>query len=473
MLFNSTSFFMFLGLVLLLYYFMPKHWRKHFLLMVSYVFYGFWDWRFCFLILFSTLLDFVIGQKIHSTEDNRQRKQLLSISIIGNIGVLMFFKYFNFFTTSFIELTNTLGWQTSFVQLHLILPVGISFYTFQTLSYSIDIYRKKLEPTPSFSHFALFVAFFPQLVAGPIERARDLLPQLSTLRLPTRTQFKEGFIFITFGLMLKMIFADNAGHVVNLVFDNPQNHSTAELIIAPLLFLIQVYGDFAGYSLVARGVAKMLGVELMINFKQPLLSTNYTSFWRRWHISLYQWFREYLYIPLGGSRKGIVRTYLNILIIMTLLGLWHGSSWTFVIWGFLNGLILAFDKFWSDHIIQRKEVSPRFHFLQFPKIVLTVLTFSTTLIIFRSYSIPKTIDYFQQLFLFNDFSVSTRIGLTTAFVVGLIYIIDIFYEKFNGNAAFLLKIKPTTRYAILCAVWLVLAILLFSFQPETYYYYKF
>ena len=452
---------------------MPRHWKKHFLLMVSYIFYGFWDWRFCFLILFSTVLDFVIGQKIHATEDDTQRKRLLSISVIGNLGVLVFFKYFHFFTDSFIQLMNNLGWQADFIQLHLILPVGISFYTFQTLSYTIDIYRKKLQPTTSFSSFALFVAFFPQLVAGPIERARDLLPQLKTLDLPTRTQFKEGFIFITFGLTLKMIFADNAGQVVNLVFANPQNHSTTELLIAPFLFLIQVYGDFAGYSLVARGVAKMLGVELMVNFKQPLLSTNYTSFWRRWHISLYQWFREYLYIPLGGSRKGIFRTYLNILIIMTLLGLWHGSSWTFVIWGFLNGVILAFDKFWSDNIIQRKEVSQRFRFSQFPKIALTVLTFSATLIIFRSYSFSKAVNYFQQLFLFNDFSISTRISLTTAFVVGFIYAIDITYEKFDGNAAFLLKMNSTTQHAILVAIWLVLAILLFSFQPETYYYYQF
>ena len=473
MLFNSITFFLFLGVVLLLYYFMPKYWKKYFLLVASYIFYGFWDWRFCFLILFSTILDFVIGQKIHDTEDNKQRKQLLSISLFGNLGVLIFFKYFNFFTTSFIELMNNFGWQADFIELHLILPVGISFYTFQTLSYTIDIYRKKLKPAFTFTDFALFVAFFPQLVAGPIEKARDLLPQLTSLDLPTRTQLKEGFIFITFGLTLKMIIGDNAGHVVNSVFANPQDYSSTELIIAPFLFLIQVYGDFAGYSLVARGVAKMLGVELMVNFKQPLLSTNYTSFWRRWHISLYQWFREYLYIPLGGSRKGIFRTYLNILIIMTLLGLWHGSSWTFLIWGFINGVILTFDKFWSDNIIKREIISPRFHFLQLPRIVLTVLTFSMTLIVFRCYSLQKTIDYFRQLFLFNDFSISLRIGWTALFIIGVTYFIDIFYEKFNGNAAFLLKIKPTTRYAILAAVWFILAILLFAVQPQTYYYYQF
>lgn len=368
---------------------------------------------------------------------------------------------------------NKIGWQVDFVHLHLILPVGISFYTFQTLSYTIDIYRKQLKPTSSFTHFALFVAFFPQLVAGPIERAKNLLPQLSALNLATKTQLNEGFILITFGLSLKMILADNAGHVVNLVFAHPQNYSSLELMIAPFLFLIQVYGDFAGYSLVARGVAKMFGVELMANFKQPFLSTNYTSFWRRWHISLYQWFREYLYIPLGGSKKGIFRTYINILIIMTLLGLWHGSSWTFVIWGILNGLILAFDKFWSDNISKRKEISPRFHFFQLPKIFLTVLTFSMTLIIFRCYSVNKSIIYFQELFLFNDFSISRRVGWTAAFIIGLTYFIDIIYEKFDGNPAFLLKIESTTQYAILAAVWLILAILLFAVQPQTYYYYQF
>ena len=473
MLFNSITFFIFLGIILLVYYFIPRHKKKHFLLLVSYIFYGFWDWRFCFLILFSTVLDFVIGQQIYKTDNDKRRKQLLSISVIGNLGVLIFFKYFNFFAASLSQFFSAFGWQMGFVELHLILPVGISFYTFQTLSYTIDIYRRKLNPTASFTHFALFVAFFPQLVAGPIERARDLLPQLKTLDLPTRIQLKEGFILITFGLTLKMIIGDNAGRVVDLIFANPQNYSSTELIIAPFLFLIQVYGDFAGYSLVARGVAKTFGVELMVNFRQPLLSTNYTSFWRRWHISLYQWFREYVYFPLGGSKKGIFRTYLNVLIIMTLLGLWHGSSLTFVIWGFVNGIVLIFDKFWSDNIIERQEISPKFHFLQFPKILLTVFTFSTTLIVFRTFSIQKTIIYFQELFSFNDFSISTRIGWTTVFIVGLIYFIDIIYEKNNGNAAFLLKIDSITRYAILAAVWLVLLFLMFSFQPETYYYYQF
>jgi alginate O-acetyltransferase complex protein AlgI len=473
MLFNSITFFLFLGVVLLAFYVMPKNWKKYFLLFASYVFYGFWDWRFCLLILGSTLLDFIIGQKMDAARNDKQRKQLLYVSIFGNLTVLFFFKYFNFFASSVVEFFHQLGWQTSFVELHLILPVGISFYTFQTLSYSIDIYRKKLKPAASFTDFALFVAFFPQLVAGPIERARSLLPQLAKLNMPTAIQFKEGLVYITFGLTLKMILADNAGQVVNLVFENPAQYSTSELLIAPFLFLIQVYGDFAGYSLVAQGVAKLFGVELMVNFRQPLLSTNYTDFWRRWHISLYEWFREYLYFPLGGSKKGVFRTYLNVMIIMTLLGLWHGASWNFVVWGFLNGLILVLDKIWSDNIILRKQVSPKFNFLQFPKIFLTVFTFSATLIVFRTYEIQQTYIYFQQLFLFHDFSIRLRVGVTAFFIISLVYLIDILYEKHDGNAAFLLKIEPVTRYAILTAIWMVLISILLALKPVTYYYYQF
>ena len=470
MLFNSFIFLIFLLIVVPTFLRLPKHWKKPFLLIASYVFYGFWDWRFCFLLLFSTGLDFIIGQKIADATSEKQRKKFLAFSLIGNLGVLGLFKYYNFFIDSFQSLIATFGGsELDNFHLNIILPVGVSFYTFQTLSYTIDIYRKKLKPTSSFLDFALFVSFFPQLVAGPIERARNLLPQIANISGPTKQQFREGCIYITFGLFLKMIIGDNCGYIVDMVFANPENYSSTELMIAPCIFFIQVYGDFAGYSLVARGVAKLLGVELMVNFKQPFLSTNYTDYWRRWHISLYGWFREYVYFTLGGSKKGLFRTYLNVLILMTLCGFWHGASWNFIIWGFANGIVLMFDKWLNDNF-----KLPKLNIITRPiMIAMTLLTFSATLPIFRTYTMDKFWIYWKHMTAWESFSVDIRIWYSSLILVVLTFVVEVIYDKYKGDAAFLLKIQPSIRYAILVAVWIEILISMLSIKPEPFVYFQF
>jgi alginate O-acetyltransferase complex protein AlgI len=469
MLFNSYIFLIFLAIVIPIFLKIPKHWKKPFLLMVSYIFYGFWDWRFCILLLLSTTLDFFLGKKIAASEDIKKRKTFLAFSLVGNLGILMFFKYFNFFVDSFQNLGRTIGYELDDFHLNIILPVGVSFYTFQTLSYTIDIFRKKLEPTQSFLDFALFVSFFPQLVAGPIERARNLLPQIAEINRPTKLQLREGFMYITFGLFMKMIIGDNAGAIVDMVFANPSDYSSTELLIAPAVFLVQVYGDFGGYSLVARGVAKLLGVELMVNFKQPFLTTNYTDFWRRWHISLYGWFREYIYFTLGGSRKGLFRTYLNVLILMTLAGFWHGASWNFIIWGFANGVVLMFDKWVTDNF-----KLPKLNFVTRPiMIAMTLLTFSATLPIFRTYTMDKFWVYWEALSAWESFSVDIRIWYSALTIVILTFVVEIFYAKHEGDAAFLLKYPPSIKYAILAAVWIEILLSMAAFKPEPFVYFQF
>jgi D-alanyl-lipoteichoic acid acyltransferase DltB (MBOAT superfamily) len=287
----------------------------------------------------------MVGRSIYKSEDKSRRKLLLMVSLTVNLGILGFFKYFNFFIDSFEAMIGIFNDNLDFLHINLILPVGISFYTFQTLSYTIDIYRGKITPTNSFLDFALFVSFFPQLVAGPIERAAHLLPQISTVRKTTREQFLDGSILIVYGLFKKVMIGDTAGRYVDHIFAHMDLYSSWEVVFALFMFSIQIYADFSGYSHIARGTAKLFGFEIMNNFEQPYLSTNITEFWRRWHISLSSWLKDYLYISLGGNRRGLNRTYLNLMITMILGGLWHGANWTFVIWGTLHGIYLAVHKF--------------------------------------------------------------------------------------------------------------------------------
>lgn len=345
MLFNSIIFFVFLGIVIPVYYMLPKKTSKHvFLVLASYFFYGYWDWRFCSLLLLSTVIDFFIAKSLQKSDDDKRRKLLLSLSLFSNLGILFFFKYFNFFIDSFKSISSDLGVELDFLHLNIILPVGISFYTFQTLSYTIDVYRKKLKPTTNFIDFALFVSFFPQLVAGPIERASNLLPQLARRNKVKVEQIKQGVVLIVTGLFRKVMIGDTSGRYVDHIFGNIEMYKSSEVIAALILFSIQIYADFSGYSKIARGTAKLLGIELMKNFEQPYLSTNITEFWRRWHISLSSWLKDYLYFSLGGNRKGKMKMYRNLMLTMLLGGLWHGASWNFVIWGGLHGVYLIIHK---------------------------------------------------------------------------------------------------------------------------------
>ncbi len=344
MLFNSYAFAAFLPIVLVVYYALPHRRQNLWLLGASYLFYGCWDYRFLGLILLSTLVDFAAGLGIEKTAAPGARKRWLALSICVNLGILGFFKYFDFFSDSFATMFGAMGWQVSSVTLNFVLPVGISFYTFQTMSYTIDVYRGKLNATRDLGTFALFVAYFPQLVAGPIERASRLLPQLQSPRRVNANAFSSGAVLILIGLFKKVVLADSVADSVDAVFAAPENASSAVLLRAAYLFSIQIYCDFSGYSDMARGISRLFGIELRENFNQPYFSTNITEFWRRWHVSLSSWLRDYLYIPLGGSRAGRSRTYANLMATMFLGGLWHGASWMFVIWGLIHGVYLAIHK---------------------------------------------------------------------------------------------------------------------------------
>lgn len=341
MLFNSIEFGLFLPIVFFLYWFVFKDKTKCqnlLLLISSYVFYGWWNWRFLSLIAFSSFVDYTIALQLNKTEKKSQRKLLLFISFATNLGLLGFFKYYNFFVDNFIDAFTLFGFHPSANTLNIILPVGISFYTFQTLSYTIDVYRKFLKPTNDALSFFAFVSFFPQLVAGPIERASNLLPQFLKKRKFSYHNATNGMRLILWGLFKKLVIADNAAILVNDIFANYQTKSVVVLFAGAVYFALQIYGDFSGYSDIARGIAKLFGFELMINFRVPYFSRDIGEFWRRWHISLSTWFRDYLYIPLGGSRgtkKMIIR---NTLIIFIVSGFWHGANWTFIIWGAINAL---------------------------------------------------------------------------------------------------------------------------------------
>ena len=341
MLFNSLDFAIFLPIVFVLYWFVVnKNLKLQNVLIViaSYVFYGWWDWRFLSLILFSTLVDFFVSQGLRNEERLSRRKALLWLSIVVNVGFLGFFKYYNFFLDNFITAFSWFGMPIKANTLNIILPVGISFYTFQTLSYTIDVYKKQLEPTKDFMAFAAFVCFFPQLVAGPIERATHLLPQFYKRRQFDYTKAVDGMRQILWGLFKKIVIADNCAEFANQIFNNSSEYNGSTLVLGALFFTFQIYGDFSGYSDIAIGTSRLFGFDLKQNFAFPYFSRDIAEFWRRWHISLNTWFRDYLYIPLGGSRGGTKMKIRNTFVIFLVSGFWHGANWTFIVWGALNAI---------------------------------------------------------------------------------------------------------------------------------------
>lgn len=341
MLFNSIDFAIFLPIVFFLYWFFSKKSLRLQNLLIgvsSYIFYGWWDYRFLFLIFFSTCIDYFIGIFIYNEKDRTKKKYFLWVSILVNLGFLGFFKYYNFFLENFVNAFTFLGRDINSNSLNIILPVGISFYTFQTLSYSIDIYRNKLKPTQDFVAFSAFVSFFPQLVAGPIERATNLLPQFYVKRDFDYNKAIDGLRQILWGLVKKVVIADNCAEYANLIFDNSSSYSGSTLFLGGVFFAFQIYGDFSGYSDIAIGTSRLFGFNLMRNFSYPYFSRDIAEFWRRWHISLSTWFRDYLYIPLGGSKGNLGFKIRNTFIIFLVSGFWHGANWTFVFWGLLNAI---------------------------------------------------------------------------------------------------------------------------------------
>jgi D-alanyl-lipoteichoic acid acyltransferase DltB (MBOAT superfamily) len=408
MYFNSFSFAVFFPTVLGLYWILPFRFQNPMLLAASYIFYGFWNWKFLTLIIISTTVDFIAGIKIdHYNQIKEERSEKLRVrwlclSVCINLGMLGFFKYFNFFSESLKELLNSFGANPDWFYLEVVLPVGISFYTFQTLSYTIDIYRRQLRPTRHFLDFALYVAFFPQLVAGPIERARSLLPRISNPRKFDKSQFSEGIHLILQGLFKKVFIADNLGLIVDRIFLLP-NPSGFEVMIAGWAFAFQVYGDFSGYSDIARGCAKCLGIELMLNFNHPYIAINPSERWKRWHISLSTWLRDYVYIPLGGNRKGRVRTYGNLMATMLLGGLWHGAGWNFVLWGAWEGLMLSAYRFFKPfihYLAFLRGLFPRV-FIRFLQIFIMYNLVSIGLIIFRGQSLSHIFKMLHNLLIWE------------------------------------------------------------------------
>ncbi|MFT5724655.1 MAG: alginate O-acetyltransferase complex protein AlgI [Bacteroidia bacterium] len=487
MLFNSIDFAMFLPIVFVLYWFVAnKNLKLQNLLIVaaSYFFYGWWDWRFLSLILFSTVVDYTVGLALKTENNLTKRKVLLWLSVGVNLGFLGFFKYYNFFLDNFITAFSFFGTDISIHSLKIVLPVGISFYTFQTLSYTLDVYNRKLEPTNDFIGFAAFVSFFPQLVAGPIERATRLLPQFYKKRTFDYHQAVDGMRQILWGLFKKIVIADNCAEYANLIFNNSADYPGSTLILGAIFFTFQIYGDFSGYSDIAIGTSRLFGFNLMQNFNFPYFSRDIAEFWRRWHISLSTWFRDYLYIPLGGSRGSTALKIRNIFAIFIISGFWHGANWTFIIWGALNAvyflpLMLTGKNRTNTEIVAQGKVLPSVK--EFLKIVGTFGLTVFAWIFFRAESLNNAVVYISEIFSTSVFRIPYIIeegsGIQSLpFNIISIMFIFVLVEWFGREGKFAierfgLKWRRPTRYAFYCII--VFAIFWFGGKEQEFIYFQF
>ena len=476
MLFNSFEFLIFLPVVFILYWFVFQRnlkWQNFLLLIASYVFYGWWDWRFLSLIVFSSIVDYSCGLRISKTKVPSKRKAWLMVSMLVNLGFLGVFKYFNFFSESLAEAFSSLGYELDALTLNVILPVGISFYTFQTMSYTIDVYREKLAPTKDAVAFFAFVSFFPQLVAGPIERATNLLPQFYKKRQFSYPQASDGMRQILWGLFKKVVVADNCAIIVNQIFENPGDFNSSALVIGAVFFAFQIYGDFSGYSDIAIGTARLFGFNLMQNFAFPYFSRDIAEFWRRWHISLSTWFRDYVYIPLGGSRGGTKMKVRNTFIIFLVSGFWHGANWTFLVWGFLNALYFLPLLLMKKNRVNTNVVAENRFFIN-PKELLQVgITFILTIlawVFFRATSIENALIYIRDIFTGTLFS-APGIDLKPFIFILLLLVVEWFHrDKKHGLMIENLKITPV-RWGFY--VFLFCVILFFGAQSQTFIYFQF
>jgi len=467
MLFNSFTFLVFLFIIFVIHWITNNYnnrLSKLFLLLSSYVFYGWWDWRFLILIIISSLTDFIIGKYLYKSTKRSTKKQLLFISLFINLGILFFFKYFNFFIESFQAMSGidaSHKWST----LNIILPVGISFYTFQTLSYTIDIYRERIKPTDSILTFFTFVAFFPQLVAGPIERASRLIPQFEKSPIFSYKQATSGLKLMLWGLFKKMVIADQLGVIVDTVYGDPAKYHGWGILLATFLFGYQIYCDFSGYSDIAIGTARLFGIELMTNFKTPYLANSFRNFWHRWHISLSTWFRDYVYIPLGGNQSSAVGWIRNIVLTFIISGLWHGANITFLIWGSIHGILYVLEKY----------ASPVFHFpekiknklgwgitflvVNFSWIFFRATSLSDIKILFSEFSIKGSLpgsDFLNVLFMEHAF---TAPGRMLVFIFPL-FLASEFIMKEQAFDEALLKLSRPIQWGIFYV--LILIILFFG-----------
>ena len=464
MLFNSLDFALFLPIVFILYWGLCRKSKRHqnlLILVASYVFYGWWDWRFLSLLLISTVVDYTVGVQLYKRNNPKHRKVLLFVSLAVNLGVLGFFKYYNFFIDTFTSAFTFFGGSIQPNTLHIILPVGISFYTFQTLSYTIDIYRKKLKPTSDFISFATFVSFFPQLVAGPIERATHLLPQFYKKRAFNREQAIIGVKQIIWGLFKKIVIADSCAPYVHEIFATYETASSSTLILGVVYFAFQIYGDFSGYSDIAIGTARLFNMRLLPNFRYPYFSRNIGEFWRRWHISLSTWFRDYVYIPLGGSRGSKALHILNILVVFGIGGLWHGARWNFIVWGLLNALFfipLLFHKNrhgYSDTVAQHRLLPS---LKEMVSMLVTFIVVSIGWVFFRADSLSQAWGYLQGIGRLDFHIELLRIERYTFEMIPLLLVL-ILVEWMYRKQEFPLG---SSRYEYIKTIGILLMILLFG-----------
>lgn len=460
MLFNSLTFLVFLIILLPLFYLGNRTYKKSLLLVSSYVFYGFWNWRFLFLIALSTVIDYLVGRGLGRVSARVKRKWLLTLSVVSNLGILGFFKYYNFFAQSLVELLASLGVTLSYTSLNIVLPVGISFYTFQTMSYSIDVYRGQFKPTRNFLDFAIYVSFFPQLVAGPIERASRLLPQVEKFNGIAKTGIKAGMVLMLTGYVKKVLISDNIAPLVDRYFANYMELDAIYLVAGIILFSFQVYFDFSGYSDIARGVARLFGIDLMVNFNQPYFSWNFAEFWKRWHISLSSWLRDYLFLPVAFAVNRRIKTPLllnikaeswsyaaGVTVTMFLGGLWHGASWHFVFWGILHGFYLTLYKLFGFGKLPRKKTPSRNLKLILNAIVVYCLV-ALAWLPFRAPDPDTAWRYFTRMFSSGggmDYGIAGLI----VFLFLVMFLLDFPAYKYNDHL-FLLKLPD----------WLVTVILL-------------
>lgn len=478
MLFHSIDFAIFLPIVFILYWFVTnRNLKLQNLLIVaaSYLFYGWWDYRFLTLILFSTVLDYLVGRGLSKEQDQVKRKVLLLTSIVVNLGFLGFFKYYNFFLDNFVSAFTFFGTEIKANSLNIILPVGISFYTFQTLSYSIDVYKRKLEPTKDFLAFSAFVSFFPQLVAGPIERATNLLPQFYSHRRFEYGRAVDGMRQILWGLFKKIVVADNCAEYANLIFNNSSDYSGSTLLLGAIFFAFQIYGDFSGYSDIAIGTARLFGFNLMRNFAFPYFSRDIAEFWRRWHISLSTWFRDYLYIPLGGSLGGTWMKIRNTFIIFIVSGFWHGANWTFIAWGALNAiyflpLLLTNKNRTNLEIVAKGRVIPSMRDLS-----LMLLTFGLTIIawiFFRADNIGHALSYIIETFSLSIFSRPEILPVKLLIIVFIFLGIEWLGREGNYAISNLdVRLKRPFRYAFYYLI--IISILWYGGKEQQFIYFQF
>jgi len=469
MLFNSIQFLYFFPIVLLVYFLSPYKWRWLILLVSSYYFYMSWNIDYVFLILFTTIISYGSAIQIERSKTKKRKQFFLAFSVIASLGVLFFYKYFNFLGASLNDIFKSFQSTLQVPYINLLLPVGISFYTFQTLSYTIDVYRGEITTEKHFGIYALYVSFFPQLVAGPIERSTRLLPQFRQRHKLTVENVTKGLKWVIFGFFMKLVIADRLSLYVDSVYNNVYQHDGSTFLIATFLFAFQIFGDFAGYSSIAIGIARIMGFDLMTNFTRPYFASSITDFWRRWHISLSTWFRDYFYIPMGGNRVGITRWYLNLFLTFLVSGLWHGANWTFVIWGALHGFYIVIENYFKLQVKKDNKISILGRVFR-TLIVFILVDFAW--IFFRANNVTEAFYIVKNIFDFNgDLYVDYKV-----FFYGFVGLITLFINDLiveNNSNSILENSKLNFKVVIYFALLVCLILFIGVFNGGQFIYFQF